>query len=687
MNILFDNEKKSTWQINGVDCGGGVDCMRMRFSTVNARVCIKAEVYANGIPVGCGMLANTRDDDDIYFEIEKLSGVTDICILTNEPAQIYEVELCLGRDIPSVAESRPMFFNTAPTLWEATDMLGRRVVSAEEAGERRPEKKVGLFYWTWRDAHKMRRPVNLTKFLAEYPDAEFDFEHPAWGDSNLKSHWNEPGMGFYLSSDPYVLRKHAVMLADAEIDFLVFDCTNADFLWKDGYEPLLFEFARARADGIRTPEIAFMLNFGPTHDSEEMLRTLYQDLYRPGKYKDLWFMLDGKPLIMAYPEALPEKGICPKDTEILNEIREFFTFRPGQPLYAGGPQRPDQWGWLEMTPQNKYCVREDGSCEMMTVGVAQNAREGRICTYFNDENTFGRSYTYGDGHNKLDSESYKYGYNFQEQWDYAIQADPDIIFITGWNEWQVGQGRRPWILDPDSKQVAFVDQYDRERSRDIEPDIDGYLDTYYLQMISNIRKFKGADKRVRPSGETSIEIFGDVSQWKDVQPRYINTRGAVNRDCEGYRGCYYKNNSARNEIIISQVTRDAENLYFYVECADKLSTISDKNWMTLFIDTDRDKKTGWEGYDVVINRLAPHGRKASVEMNVGGFAWESIGEADIYIGEKHVVLKVSRKLLGLNDALDFEFKWSDNMQSADVMDFYYNGDCAPHGRFNYLYKE
>ena len=98
---------------------------------------------------------------------------------------------------------------------------------------------------------------------------------------------------------------------------------------------------------------------------------------------------------------------------MLDEIRNFFTFRPGQPGYGCGPSRPDHWGWLEISPQHKYGTRPDGSCEMMTVGVGQNANKDRICTHFNDKETFGRSYTKKFGHKLLDKESYKYGYNVQ----------------------------------------------------------------------------------------------------------------------------------------------------------------------------------------------------------------------------------------------------------------------------------
>ena len=349
--------------------------------------------------------------------------------------------------------------------WEATDMLGRRVASVEDVRGRKKDRKVGIFYWTWRESHAHLRPVDVVDVLEKYPAAEYRKDHPAWGERPFQCHWHEPFYGFYRNSDPWVIRHHAALLAAAGVDMIMFDCTNGALLWRDAYEPLLRGLHEAREDGIRTPQVAFMMNFCPAHSTELMLRALYQNLYKPGLYSDLWFRLDGKPLVMAYPDALPETGVCETDTRLLNEIRDFFTFRPGQPLYAGGAKRPDQWGWLEVFPQNKYVTRPDGSCELVTVGVGQNANAERICTHFNDRDTFGRSYTGRDGFAHLSPDSYKYGYNVQEQWDRAIDLDPDIVFVTGWNEWIMGQFHEPWLSDNDSTQLAMVDQYDREHSR------------------------------------------------------------------------------------------------------------------------------------------------------------------------------------------------------------------------------
>ncbi|MEL7586212.1 MAG: hypothetical protein AAGU19_05820 [Prolixibacteraceae bacterium] len=43
-------------------------------------------------------------------------------------------------------------------------------------------------------------------------------------------------------------------------------------------------------------------------------------------------------------------------------------------------------------------------------------------------------------------------------------------------------------------------------------------------------------------------------------------------------------------------------------------------------------------------------------------------------------------LFVLENEVDIEFKWNDNMQeNGNIMDFYVNGDTAPGGRFNFVY--
>lgn len=655
----------------------------------------KADIFldgADGDYIGTLMLSNGKSENTSRAEIDERSGIHDIYVKVHGHGVITDIELTDTADTePYVPVPEDRITDNGHDAWEATDMLGRKVCSVEDVGAFKPDKKVGIFYWTWREHAVGLKAVNVSKLLDEFPAAEYNRDHPGWGGKDIQPHWSEPRFGFYRNSDPYVIRHHAAMLADAGVDFLLFDCTNGALLWRDAYEPLLEGFRAAREDGINAPKIAFMLNFCPCETSEFMIRALYQDLYKPGRYSDLWFMLDGKPMIMAYKESLPEKGRSDFETKQLDEIRAFFSFRAGQPLYgtkAGGPKRPDHWGWLEVFPQNKYGLREDGSCEMMTVGVGQNANDERICTCFNDKDTYGRSYTKEYGHALLDKDSYKYGYNVQEQWERALDISPDNVFVTGWNEWMMGLWHEPWIKDPNSTQLAMVDQYDREHSRDIEPDKDGYLDTYYLQLASNIRRFKGAKQRQKTSPEKTIGCF---NCFRDVTPYYRADKGMTNhRDWPGFAGCHYKNDSGRNDIVGAKIARDKEYIWLYAECSNDISEPAD-NWMTFYIDVDRSKETGWEGYDIAVNRTKPCGGVTSVERYVKtadpySFTWEKIGEAAVTVDKNRIMIKVPRALIS-EKKLEFEFKVSDNMQAPDVMDFYENGSSAPLGRFNYLYNE
>ena len=76
-----------------------------------------------------------------------------------------------------------------------------------------------------------------------------------------------------------MLRRHAQLLADAGIDTLIFDTTNAR-TYPDVYMQLCEVFRQVRQEGGRTPQIAFMVNT----KAGETAREIYQDLYQPGLY-------------------------------------------------------------------------------------------------------------------------------------------------------------------------------------------------------------------------------------------------------------------------------------------------------------------------------------------------------------------------------------------------------------------
>ena len=128
--------------------------------------------------------------------------------------------------------------------------------------------------------------------LAADPKARLDAKHPLWTEGSY--HWGEPEMGYFLSKDPYVIRKDMSMLADAGVDVLVMDVTNAVRYW-DEWDVIFPVMQKMKAEGNKVPAFCFWAFNGP---AITVVQDLYERIYKAGKYKDLWFYWDGKPLLL-----------------------------------------------------------------------------------------------------------------------------------------------------------------------------------------------------------------------------------------------------------------------------------------------------------------------------------------------------------------------------------------------------
>jgi hypothetical protein len=86
----------------------------------------------------------------------------------------------------------------------------------------------------------------------------------------------------------------------------------------------------------------------------------------------------------------------------------------------------------------------------------------------------------------------------------------------------------------------FIDQYNAEFNRAIQPMKGGYTDNYYMQMAENIRRYKGARPIPVLQGASSIRIDGDFADWRQIQVEYRDTVGdTAHRDFPGYGGLHY----------------------------------------------------------------------------------------------------------------------------------------------------
>ncbi|MBQ6164809.1 MAG: hypothetical protein IJK23_10090, partial [Clostridia bacterium] len=153
--------------------------------------------------------------------------------------------------------------------WSATDALGRTLPLGGEVREKRDDRFVGLFYWTWHvgQASWTPYPVNVNEVVTNDPSAVHDLNNPAWGGLGVPHHWDEPLYGYYDTDDRWVLRRHAELLAAADVDVVIFDNTNGTATWKDSYDVLFEVFDEARKDGVDTPQIAFLLPFFSHEDT------------------------------------------------------------------------------------------------------------------------------------------------------------------------------------------------------------------------------------------------------------------------------------------------------------------------------------------------------------------------------------------------------------------------------------
>ena len=110
--------------------------------------------------------------------------------------------------------------------------------------------------------------------------------------------------------------------------------------------------------------------------------------------------------------------------------------------------------------------------------------------------------------------------------------------------------------------------------------------------------------------------------------------------------------------------------------------------MLLFIDADQNPKTGWLGFDFVVNRGEGKSGGTTIERNIGGiYNWGAPRRVPCQVRSSEIELAVPRAVLRFGGASpNFDFKWADNcIQNGEWSDFTLNGDAAPDDRFNFRY--
>ena len=547
--------------------------------------------------------------------------------------------------------------------WTATDALGRQLPNSSQTGPFRKNRYVGIFYFLWHDQHDDKGIYDITKLTKANPT------HPAFGPTGAFHWWGEPEAGYYQADDPWVIRRNLQMLTLAGVDVLFLDVTNASI-----YLPVVAKLCEIslsmRNDGIPTPYICFVTYT----KGAETINKLYHEFYSPNRYANLWFRWHGKPLLLGREEEITE----PK-------IHDFFTWRFSW-AWTDAKNNPHHWQWLDHSPQNYGWDKDPSVPEEIPVSVAGHPTANLGKSNRNGRQAAARVGNLTSGTNE--------GLYFDEQWKRALSIKPEMVFVTGWNEWIAqkfvsGKAGETTFLGKSTSagQPYFIDLYNEEYNRDIEPMKGGYTDSYYYQLVANIRRFKGMTEPEKSSKAKSINIDGIFKEWEFVNPVYNDPIGDVfHRDYLSFSSkIHYVNNTGRNDIIESRVTHDKKNMYFYVKTKQILSPPTNKNWMLLYIDADQSSKTGWQGYDYLINQAINGGRTSVSRWN--GNKYQQVYSAMTAFKQNQLEISIPLSTLRQRvDRIKIDFHWADNIQDVNnINEFFINGDNAPDRRFNYRY--
>lgn len=626
--------------------------------------------------------------------------------------RLLPLALCL------LCASRAWSQSTATLV--ATDGLGRTLPTADECPLKTDDKPrtVGIFYITWHtpnvhDGHPYG--ADVTRVLTDNPQARLDGDiWPRWS-AQGSYHWGEPEYGYFLSQDRYVIRHDISMLADAGVDVLIMDVTNAVRYW-DEWEVLFSTMEEMKREGNRVPKFCFWAFNGPVIS---VVQDLYEHYYRNPRYQDLWFYWEGRPLLLC--NATPSVDANPNGgqqdiADYSPEVRSTFTMRGmwwGYWEWAGERYvgTEDHWSFgfdlgdsrvAALTPE-QLCSRHQGRLEEMAVTPAQHP-----------VSIIGKSWRRDTGEPPLDSldmphQAYvptldsivqqptAHGIYFQDRWDEALQVDPDFIYLNDWNEWTAGKyrnGKDPSgqadlhidFLGRQDNPFYFVDQYNAEFNRTIAPMRGGWTDNYYMQMVQNIRRYKGVPPMPIFHGLSKIRIDGQLDDWQ-LTDHFADTRGdVIHRDHPGYGNLHYTDTTGRNDILRTQVAMGRHDLYLAVETDSLLTPHTDPNWMLLLLDTDRNHDTGWEGYDYIVNLRVIDDHRTTLQR-WDGHQWTPVATVPYAVSGRVLELSIPRRLLGITGShVELDFKWADNPTSlSDIITLSTTGDTAPNRRFSYRY--
>jgi hypothetical protein len=354
-----------------------------------------------------------------------------------------------------------------------------------------PITKFGILYNTW---HCLVTKAGTGRPFSVVADA-LAGRRP-WGPVPEFHYWAEPRAGFYCLSDRSdVLALHAGLLRDAGIDFIVVDASNNEYTDSrspDSAVAIVEPYQRLLEVWSGVPNAPKIVPWAPLTEQGNMLEWMTAQLTQ---HPALQFAFRGKPLALIVDHIGYTTSAAKEQ-----QLERSYTVRR---MWGLEPSDGGKWSFLSLCqpgflmakariPCRQQMAMQDGRPEQLSIAAAYQE------TYM--------SY-------KVTAVPKFQGRTFVRQFETAATvADLPVALITGWNEWMAQRfcldgrsgatelncttGNDHW---PDGSKI-FVDQYDAEYNRDIEPSRSPPGDYYYRLMKHCIVRYRDR----RPCNQTEV---------------------------------------------------------------------------------------------------------------------------------------------------------------------------------------
>jgi len=311
------------------------------------------------------------------------------------------------------------------------------------------------------------------------PDHLVGMEYEIWFGPGYAEWGKEeavPILGRYSSLDERVLRQQTLWFNDLGINFVETDWTNnltspfpnaaakecidstnllLDLYLKMPQHPLVVFLVGPENNVWMNDKDKYV---GPWYTDQ--MNYLYDHYLNNPKYKDMWVMYEGKPLVTFYLNG-PRSGPPPK----IDDPRFTIRYVSAWLQYTHG-EKYGAWSWYDQEATPTY---HDGKVEALT-----------ITDGYPGINSPGKGL---DNWIAADAGGKNYGETYKTQWEVAKKYKPRFLFINQWNEFEP------------------PDQYNVNMSNDLEPTVmtekgdprpSGWGFEYFNLTLDEIREYHEA---------------------------------------------------------------------------------------------------------------------------------------------------------------------------------------------------